>query len=1243
MTRSRSGSLSFGPAIVAAFLTLGSIAAAPAEEPAQWLTFDGYAPEGYGRHIVFVSGDEEYRSEEALPMLAKIMAVRHGFKCTVLFAQDPEKPGFINPQVLDNIPGLEALRTADLMVIATRFRALPDEQMREIDDYLVSGRPVVGLRTANHGFRFSKDSKWHHYSWRYSGENEEWAEGFGGLVLGSWFFSHHGWHKFESTRGIIEKGAERHEILRGIAPKSVWGPTDVYGVKEPIPGADVQILLRGQVLAGMKMDDEPLGKGPYEKAPDYVKEGSNDKNDPMQALAWTKSYQLPGGRKGRAFCTTMGSSTDLVAEGTRRLVANAMFWCLGMAIPGETDVSLVDPYEPSEYVTHKREHWETVQLKVSDFDLKAPLQKPVEEVQGPVSVPYLDVRGGREGYGYEFADHPVNRQRLYNYYSRQAAHYLDGAEVPEVLPHYPGLDAGTFGHWGLYHKNGYKDRRWNIMDVGSVMCGIFRVGKQTIPRAIAVRLSDDLSCAFDPDTLRFTHVWKGDFVKFQPNRWGIGQGITPDGEVILEGLPVVGWSSGDEGKKAYADGEAKFHGYYRLDGRVVFHFTAEGMEFWESPTVVGGEFAREVELGKSAKSGRSSSPGAVIFDASLAMKEATAKGGTARYAKRTITLSGTVGERVQGSPFAIDRIPVPHHNEFGSMFLIGDHDFFSNGDAAVCTMMGDVWRVSGLDEGLRKVTWTRIATGLSQALGLEIFEDRIHVACRDRVWRLNDLNGDGEIDHYENFCDDFEVSSGGHDFSVGLERDGNGYFYFVSGKEGVVRISPDGSSAESIATGLRNTNGVGASSTPGGLVTTSTNEGDWTPASALFEVRDGDFFGRRATMDGPPIAPAMCYLPRGLDNSSGGQVFADEARWGALDGQLFHFSFGNGTWMMVLRDEDEGGKQRTQGAAVPLPGDFESGAHRGAFNPVDGHLYVTGSDGWGNYAISDGDLARIRYLGDEHLHLPIGWKAHANGIEVEFSEAIDPASATPERAFCQTWNYQYSDAYGSLEYSVNQPGVPGHDALEVESVQVDQDGGTKVFFEIPDLQPAMQAQLYARLRSVDGEDFVLDMYPTLLRLGKNFPGVPPVDPDKVTQLTLLVRWPVPFQPRIDTGKEPGRKIQVQAIPGLLYDVTEIKAKPGERLTIEFKNTDSIPHNWVLARAGTLQEVGMASNNMLSNPKAAELHYVPESDDVLHYTPMLYHNQRHSMNLNAPEQPGRYPYLCTFPGHWAVMKGELVVE
>lgn len=1173
----------------------------------QWQTYEGYGPEGYGRHLVFISGDEEYRSEEALSQLAKIMAVRHGFKCTVLYAQDPAIPGVVNPQVLDHIPGLEALRTADLMVIATRFRALPDSQMEEIRTYLESGRPVVGLRTANHGFRFPEDSKWHHWSWRYRGEKEDWAEGFGGLVLGSWFFSHHGWHGRESTRGIPETGAEGHEILRGIDRFSVWGATDVYGVKEPIPGDDVQILLRGQVLAGMEPDSTPLGKGPYERAPAYISEGSNDKNDPMQALAWTKSYRLPGGRKGRVFATTLGASTDFEAEGTRRLIANGIFWCLGMQVPGKTDVSLVDDYEPTPFKTHSRSYWEERKLMVSDFDLKTPLHESVESAQGEVAVPYFDVRGGRNGTGYDFAGHPANRYRLYDFYARQAEHYLEGNEVPTLLPNYPGLEGGIFGHWGKVHKNSYKDRRWNLMADSGVICGILRVGGQTFTRAIVIRLGDGLSCAFDTETLRYTHLWEGGFVKYSPSRWGIGQGIEPDGRVLRADL-------GDAR-------EGRFQGYYRVGDSMALAYEIDGREYFSIPSLdESGEF----NGGESPKA-----------------RVDMARSGKARWADQSITLSGKVGERIPGSPFAIDRIPVPLHNQFGSVMLIGGHDFFTNGDAAVCTMFGDVWRVSGLDETLEAVTWTRIAAGLNQSLGLCIHEDRVYVIGRDRITRLHDLNGDGEMDFYENFCDSFPSSSGGHDFYTGLQRDGNGYFYFVAANEGVIRVAPDGSSAEPIATGLRNTNGVGASS-DGNIVTTSTNEGDWTPASAVVEVRDGDFYGRYFKEGGEAIAPAMCYLPRGLDNSSGGQVFCDSSTWGPLEGKLFHFSFGAGTWMMILRDTEEG--RRTQGAAVPLPGDFESGAHRGRFHPRDGHLYVSGADGWGNYALTDGDFARVRYLGEE-MNLPISWQAYANGILLRFAEPLDPDSLDPGKVFAQAWNYEYADAYGSLEYSIAQPDLPGHDPISVDGVHAIGSEGKTIFVEMRSIVPAMQMQVHGRFRLASGEAFKLDLYPTVLWLRddfKAFEGYRPSESEKARELILRVAFPHPFEPKHPPTKG-GRRVAVTAVSGLQYEQQEIRVVAGERISLDFRNLDTIPHNLVLVKPGKMEIVGAAANQMLADPKAAALHYVPDMDEVLHYTPMLNHNRRYSLQIQAPEKPGRYPYLCTYPGHWAVMNGIMVVE
>jgi hypothetical protein len=308
-------------AIAAVFSSL-----AHAADP--WVVYDDFDVPGTGKHIVLVSGDEEYRSEETLPQLGKILAKHHGFKCTVLFAIDP-KDGTINPNV-SNIPGLEALKTADLLVIFTRFRDLPDDQMEHLVEYIESGRPIIGLRTATHAFNIRKGKKFEKYSWT-SGD-KEYAQGFGRQVLGETWISHHGSHGKESTRGVLTEQRSRHPILRGIEDGDIWGPTDVYGVRLPLPGNSLPLVL-GQVLEGMKPDDKPV---------------TGKKNDPMMPIAWTKTYKSASGKTARVFCTTMGASQDFASVGLRRLLVNASYWCLGSEekIPEKSKVELIGEYKP---------------------------------------------------------------------------------------------------------------------------------------------------------------------------------------------------------------------------------------------------------------------------------------------------------------------------------------------------------------------------------------------------------------------------------------------------------------------------------------------------------------------------------------------------------------------------------------------------------------------------------------------------------------------------------------------------------------------------------------------------------------------------------------------------------------------------------------------------------------------------------------------------------------------------------
>ena len=310
----------------------------------EWVTYEGKSGPGKGKHIVLISGDEEYRSEEGLPQLGKILSQRHGFKCTVLFPVDPAT-GEISPNTATNIPGTDALKTADLLIILTRFRKLPDEQMKPIDDFLKAGKPVIGLRTATHAFNGIKGA-YAHYNNGYRGEQKEWTEGFGRLVLGEQWISHHGGHKSESTRGLFAPDAKGNALLSGIKDGEIWGATDVYGVRLPLPG-DSKPLVLGQVLkrkGPADKEDRNFGLKPTDDEPVEGK-----KNDPMMPVVWTKSYQLPEGKPGKSFATTMGSSTDLENEGLRRLLVNATYQLVGLKIPAKADVGIVGEYKPSAY------------------------------------------------------------------------------------------------------------------------------------------------------------------------------------------------------------------------------------------------------------------------------------------------------------------------------------------------------------------------------------------------------------------------------------------------------------------------------------------------------------------------------------------------------------------------------------------------------------------------------------------------------------------------------------------------------------------------------------------------------------------------------------------------------------------------------------------------------------------------------------------------------------------------------
>lgn len=293
-----------------------------------FLQFEGQTGPGKGKHIVLVAGDDEYRSEESMPMLAKILSNRYGFKTTVLFPIEPST-GNVVPNYQNNIPGLEHLESADLMIMLTRFRELPDEQSKHIEDFLKVGKPIIGLRTSTHAFAYQKNKTSPYAKWTWNGKESGWEKGFGKRIFGETWVNHHGIHAKEGCRALVD-GVQQmndHPILRGV--NDIWVPEDVYGI-QGLP-AEAQVLIHGQSTAGM--DD---------KAPAIWEKS-------VMPIAWTKPYQIEGGKPGMAFASTMGSSLGFQSEDLRRLVINASFYLLGMeqVITPDLNMEIVGSYAPT--------------------------------------------------------------------------------------------------------------------------------------------------------------------------------------------------------------------------------------------------------------------------------------------------------------------------------------------------------------------------------------------------------------------------------------------------------------------------------------------------------------------------------------------------------------------------------------------------------------------------------------------------------------------------------------------------------------------------------------------------------------------------------------------------------------------------------------------------------------------------------------------------------------------------------
>ena len=471
----------------------------------------------------------------------------------------------------------------------------------------------------------------------------------------------------------------------------------------------------------------------------------------------------------------------------------------------------------------------------------------------------------------------------------------------------------------------------------------------------------------------------------------------------------------------------------------------------------------------------------------------------------TVETAGKLSEKA-GEAYVVDDVKLPVINPWKAPMFTSAFDFLPDGRAVISTFHGDVFIASGINEKLEKVTWRRFAAGLYHALGLKVVNGEIYVTCRDGVWKLRDTNGDGECDTYEAFNFDLMVTKNFHEFTFDLQTDPAGNFYVI--KAGPVRkggrgfdeicdhhgallkISPDGKQSELFASGFRAPNGIGIS--PTGQLTTGDNEGTWTPMCRLNWVKQGGFYGvvdlaHRATPPTDHDRP-LCWFPKEVDNSSGGQVWVTSDKFGPWKDRLLHLSYGTCSMYAVLPQEVTfNGQPQMQGGVARFNVDFASGAMRARFNPQDGQLYVTGLRGWQTTATQNGCFQRVRYTGAA-TRMPLALAATKKGIKLDFTCKIDAKVAADAGNWnIEVWNYIWSSAYGSpdistleakvaatelgndgkLQFSKAQMSERKHDPLTVKSATVSADRRS-VFLEIPDLRPAMQMQLKYDIKAADG-------------------------------------------------------------------------------------------------------------------------------------------------------------------------------
>ena len=458
------------------------------------------------------------------------------------------------------------------------------------------------------------------------------------------------------------------------------------------------------------------------------------------------------------------------------------------------------------------------------------------------------------------------------------------------------------------------------------------------------------------------------------------------------------------------------------------------------------------------------------------------KGGAAHW-KETVITKGTISPDT--AAYVTDKLTLPLKNPWKRNVRMADISFFKDGRAAAVTFEGDVWLIDGIDKNLANIRWKRFASGLHEPMSIEVVEEKIYVFGREGIVLLKDLNNDGEADFYENFSNVMLQSPESREWAADMAYGPDGSFYVAKGgsqsngpgvtsqvakgfRAGsdhngtILKISPDGQKFEVIATGLRGPY-IGLHPQKGTL-TASDQQGNFVPSTPIYLINKGDYYGVPATVhrnDNPPVAPPLTWIPHSADRSSISQAWITGNKMGPLNGNLIHFSFAHPGLFRVLIDSSA---KITQGGVSFIKADYPAPTSKGAVNPVDEQLYVTGFNLWGSSSRGISSLLRLRYTG-KPSYMPNEFVAAKQGVVLGFDCALD-ANLKPENFQVKRWNYQRTQEYGSGHFKLD--GSSGEETLPVEAAYLSSDR-KKILLLVADMKEVMQMEVSYQLTAGDGK------------------------------------------------------------------------------------------------------------------------------------------------------------------------------